>query len=204
MNKLELKHLAAYLPYGLTYLANENSDINCDLWADHAKNIMLFSDAVEIGDKDALILKNSIIKITDLSIHIEKEGDIFLGQGENSLGYCIDDLYISECKPILRPLSDLTKEIEHNGEKFVPIIRMVKECHFTDTYELKFFETRESRSKRKEYRVGYNSFKIYWDILIYIDGMRHDYVQKLIEWHFDIYGLIDSGLAIDINTLKNE
>ena len=25
------------------------------------------------------------------------------------------------CLPILHPLSDLTKEIEHNGEKFVPI-----------------------------------------------------------------------------------
>lgn len=40
--------------------------------------------------------------------------------------YCLipknnNDAYeISSCRLILRPLSDLTKEIEHNGEKFVP------------------------------------------------------------------------------------
>jgi hypothetical protein len=27
-------------------------------------------------------------------------------------------------------------------------------------------------------------------------------VEKLLEWHFDIYGLIEAGLAIDINTLE--
>ena len=27
-------------------------------------------------------------------------------------------------KPILRPLSDLTKEIKHDGEKFVPIVKL--------------------------------------------------------------------------------
>ena len=27
--------------------------------------------------------------------------------------------------------------------------------------------------------------------------------QKLFEWHFDVFGLIEAGLAIDINTLNN-
>jgi hypothetical protein len=27
--------------------------------------------------------------------------------------------------------------------------------------------------------------------------------NKLLEWHFDVYGLIENNLAIDINTLKN-
>ena len=26
---------------------------------------------------------------------------------------------------------------------------------------------------------------------------------KLLEWHFDIFGLIEKGLAIDINTLND-
>jgi hypothetical protein len=30
--------------------------------------------------------------------------------------------FINHVKPILRPLSDLTEEIEHNGVKFVPIV----------------------------------------------------------------------------------
>ena len=28
-------------------------------------------------------------------------------------------------------------------------------------------------------------------------------IEKLYEWHFDIHGLIEKGLAIDINTLKS-
>ena len=32
--------------------------------------------------------------------------------------------------------------------------------------------------------------------------MRLDQWQKLFEWHFDVFGLIDAGLAIDINTLE--
>lgn len=36
------------------------------------------------------------------------------------------------------------------------------------------------------------------------DPTRYPYtiVQKLIEWHFDVFGLIEKGLAIDINTLE--
>jgi hypothetical protein len=36
---------------------------------------------------------------------------------------------------------------------------------------------------------------------VYIDEMRYSDVLKLIERHFDIYGLIENGLAIDINML---
>lgn len=70
-------------------------------------------------------------------------------------------------KLILRPLSDLTKEIEVNGEKFVP--------------RSKFF------GNPLDYIITKNSYEV---------------VQQLISWHFDIFGLIDAGLAIDINTLK--
>ena len=43
------------------------------------------------------------------------------------------DIGFEEIKPILRSLSDLTKEIEHNGEKFVPMIELLKiemDLHF--------------------------------------------------------------------------
>lgn len=32
-------------------------------------------------------------------------------------------------------------------------------------------------------------------------GMPYIVIQKLLEWHFDVFGLIEKGLAIDINTL---
>jgi hypothetical protein len=78
---------------------------------------------------------------------------------------------LGENKPILRPLSDLTKEIEVNGEKFVPKLWL-----------------------------GYNHIGECLGTNIATWSFRS--AVKLLEWHFDIYGLIESGLAIDINTLN--
>jgi len=37
-------------------------------------------------------------------------------------------------KPIVRPLSQLTQEIEHNGEKFIPIVELFK-IEFIDEFD---------------------------------------------------------------------
>lgn len=80
----------------------------------------------------------------------------------------------------LRPLSDLTKQIEHNGNKFVAIEYFVD----SENPYLKD-EIIETLTLDKEpYYINYG------------------YATKLIEWHFDLFGLIEKGLAIDINTLK--
>jgi hypothetical protein len=74
-------------------------------------------------------------------------------------------------KPILRPLSDLTKEIQVNGEKFVP----------------------------KEWlRLNYISENIGLNTAVW----SYRTIEKLLEWHFDVFGLIDKGLAVGINTLE--
>ena len=93
-------------------------------------------------------------------------------------------------KLILRPLSDLTKEIEHNGERFIPINELNDKTKF----------------------MG-NQFKIYIDIngdtrLLYIGQPNRDFIrglnpkEKLIEWHFDVFGLIDKNLAVNLNEVK--
>lgn len=94
-------------------------------------------------------------------------------------------------KPILRQLSDLRKEIEVNGEKFVPI---------------EWFE--KNINKNISFYMPLNP-----DMYLQIDIETENYsqtidlfdgylvVQKLHEWHFDIHGLIEKGLAIDKNTL---
>ena len=126
MEKLELKYLAPYLPYGLKFY-----------WED---------------------LKGNINEPWSLTI--------------NSIDFALEN----QNKPILRPLSDLTKEITHNGEKFIPI----------------------------DYFVGDDSDLVYNACLIHNDFsyLPYNLVQLLLEWHFDIFGLIEKGLAIDINTLK--
>jgi len=100
-------------------------------------------------------------------------------------------------KPILRPLSDLTKEIEVNGEKFVPIEelkRVNRKIRFSDN---RFMDYDDGKSKD----VLHFSF---YDIFSYSLNFEEitEITNKLYEWHFDIHGLIENGLAIDINTLK--
>ena len=138
MEKLELKHLAAYLPYGLKGVYNENKE----------------SDIVDIT---GLCLFN---KINHLQIRFK----------DNTSG-----LFDCEIKPILRPLSDLVNVITHKGKDFVPCIEY---NHFNEYFE--------ELSKLDYSYVKYNQNRV---------------VLILLELHFDIFGLIEKNLAVDINTI---
>lgn len=128
--KLQLKHLAGYLPYGL------------ELWHNQWKEILIMDCA-----------------------------------GSNCDTLSIEDVN-EYAKPILRPLSDLTKEIEVNGEKFIPK-DVLDETHISNW----------SYGKITEVDAEMLQNAPFW------------FTQKFLEWHFDIYGLIEKGLAIDINTM---
>ena len=82
---------------------------------------------------------------------------------------------ITEIKPILKPFSELTKE-ELREHGF---------CSHID------FLTHEKRSP-----IGH-AYDYGWK-----DGAPYEMVVYLFENHYDVFGLIDSGLAIDINTIK--
>jgi len=90
------------------------------------------------------------------------------------LNYWVDGLkrtsFSIDCRLRLRPLSDLTKEIEHNGDKFVP-----------------------------------SKVLSAWDLEgITIIDMPHipaNLYDLLLKWKFDVFGLIEDGLAVDINTI---
>lgn len=108
-------------------------------------------------------------------------------------------------KPILHPLSDLTKEIEHNGEKFVPIEKLLK-IKFAGWYNDKIgtryskttFESTPNYAKCCFVNHATHSIEIW---LRGFDNECYWIVQKLIEWHFDVFGLIEKGEAIDINNI---
>ena len=131
MEKLEIKHLAPYLPYELKMVNYE---------------------------------KRYCFQLLSLSI----SNDIDIISADETWNYenhrCHNLYYNDKLQfyPILRPISDLSKEIEHNGEKFIP-----KEIFIRDNESL----------------------------------TSYDGVTTLCEWHFDIFGLIKKGLAVDINTL---
>lgn len=76
-------------------------------------------------------------------------------------------------KPLLRPLSASITEIEIDGKKFIPI--------------------------------DYNAFKTDKEHLVeFINGFAHyksvkyGIMERLIEWHFDVFGLIGQGLALPL------
>ena len=80
-----------------------------------------------------------------------------------------------QIKPILRPLSDLTNT---QGNHFV-VDHISSSREMTDKL-IHVIETNKFR---------YTQLKC-WQF------------EKLVENHFDVFGLIEKGLAIDINTLK--
>ncbi|WP_099368089.1 hypothetical protein [Sphingobacterium sp. 1.A.4] len=113
------------------------------------------------------------IDITDFGVHL------FSPYGD--YGKC----RIDEGKPLLRHLSSLTKEIEHNGEMFVP----------------------------KDKIHNYTKVDENGTLYVLVDGtqwqsdpLRWDYetVNWLISLHFDVFGLIDRGLALPIDEKEVE
>ena len=85
------------------------------------------------------------------------------------------EILYDDFKPILRPLSDLVNVITHKGKDFVPCIE-------------------------------YNHFNEYFEELSALDYSYVKYNQNrvvliLLELHFDIFGLIEKNLAVDINTI---
>ena|SRR5690554_3589173 len=78
----------------------------------------------------------------------------------------MDGEHIWMFKPILRPLSDLTKH----------------ECYTALSYNLRF-------------NIDILGFPNYLDLKV------NDY-NILLENHFDVFGIIEKNLAIDINTLN--
>lgn len=125
--KLELKHLAPYLPYKINY----------------------------IDDKGVKTSMNTI----DFGCNL-----VNMGWG--------NALEPKEIKPILRPLSDLTK-----GE-----YAFIWENEITVNEISGFIKSDNHRLEM--WKLPYT----FW--------------VELFKDHFDVFGLIEKGLAIDINTLE--
>ena len=137
-----------------------------------------------------------------------------------SLPHLLDYMQEKECYLILRPLSDLVKEIEVNGERFVPMHELFriafdrlgilkakyKRCKKNNSYTI--FATEATNM------MTINEFT-YWGNDKLFSSIRYEHnnnanisntfemYQKLFEWHFDVFGLIEKGLALDINTIDN-
>jgi len=107
-----------------------------------------------------------------------------------------DDEWKINYKLHLRPLSDVGEEMIFNGETFIPMQRL-GEMHPT------FGNSPFVLDKQDGFMVcvgGNIGFCTVW----YDErNMKNEYwvVQQLLEWGFDVFGLIEAGHAIDVNTV---
>lgn len=102
---------------------------------------------------------------------------ITLKNALHSLLISIDDFSV-DYDLLLHPLSDLAKEIEHNGKKFIG------RDEFNDIQWATFCD-----------------FEGFEDWMLLTKLLEYESVIELIKRHFDVFGLIEKGLAIDINTI---
>ena len=123
--------------------------------------------------------------------YADKDLCIPLGEGEISYLFRSGSTYISvslnHAKLILRPLFDITKEIEVGGERFVPI---------------KEFMILYGGGTTEKGKPIFESDFVANIMYSYYGSLSYSVMEKLFEWHFDVFGLIEQGLAIDINTLE--
>ena len=134
MTKLELKHLAPYLPYGLK-----------------------------------IYHKKEVFELTGIKPHCGSTMLSFDGVG-------IAWGYINNCKPILRPLSDLTKEYLEKNHGIVN--------EDDEGYEM-WMRVKYSHKEPEILK------EVHWGI-----------VNELIKNNIDVFNLIPQGLAININDIE--
>lgn len=97
---------------------------------------------------------------------------------------------INTIKPILRPISDLTKEINHRGETFVPWMKLRNEIK-SNPIVSHIDEFKSIHVDFEDYAPGYS--------------LTHEgipIINKLHSWLFDTQNLIESGLAISVHDLE--
>lgn len=149
--KLELKHIACYLPFDLQYKG-------------------------EYGGV-------STMRKLEYCRPYNKETDSFTDE----IG--VDGYFIQYIKPLLYPISCLTEEIEHNGERFVPIER-VKD---------------DMGNKWADVCEDWVSFLL--DDIANADNIiqkcPHDMWEHFVSYHIDVFALIPAGLAVDKREVKH-
>jgi hypothetical protein len=175
--KLELKDICGYLPHRLKATDDDGWHIY-DL-----TNISLFQG----------IFKADIC---------QQVNDDFFDEGK---------LLISDLTPIFRPSSDLYKTITHNGKEIIPIVELAKMAFplhspkwYLGTHKVAGVPCAISEGDKFDFIFDEYGFSAYWTnpIIAYPEN-PHKLYDFLHELKIDYRGLIDSGLAIDCNTLEN-
>lgn len=179
--QLTIRELAPYLPYGLRVqyegiingkeISNYNKEWNKAHLNPTDKDYQTYKLPAEVRGT-----KTGYLKVIEVYKKFVK-----YRIGDNGL----QTHYGTErFKPLLRPLSQLTETIEHNGKRFIPM-------EVTHGWSAK---------EQEEYEL-YKTIPNYWKtclkVEIQLDWCYRD-IKMLLKWHFDIFGLIPRNLALPI------
>lgn len=158
IEKLELKHLCGYLPYGLEVF-NENSS------------------------SKGVILRN--------------------------LSFDTPQWVLDELKPLLLPLSALTEQLQDGS---VPIVELAKMAwtnneplikkYYISNYILKYTFDGDEYYFSFDKSYGFSFCRMTPHQTFMPINNQLQLFEYLYSKHFDIYGLIPAGLAIDKRTVK--
>ena len=105
----------------------------------------------------------------------------------------------NEIKLVLHPLSFISKYIGFEGKKIIPIVELAKEFHKSE-YEVTHYEIVDN-FRVKCFVENSKDRYMYFDIEPGILNNQYKIVEKVRKMLIDTDGLIDKGLAVDINTL---
>ncbi len=184
MKALKIKHIAPYLAYKVEveYEGIINGSELSKQKKELQKNSKNFLDSQLIGKpiKEIIGTKRGLIK--DVKI-FKNYFTVYCGIKHGHLKAFYNG---NGFKLVLHPISKLTQEIEVNGEKFVPIewfeIGDDDSGIEYDHGNVKLIKTLESIARHNNFHD--------------VEFLPFSVVQKLFEWHFDVFGLISNDLAV--------
>ena len=183
---MELKKLAAYLPYKPQFHLpfDYSSDRFSSMLENHPLRLCLaYMDEQDI--KKQLKEYHSVVLTQSEPALMWDDGELFLGQMKSNLGFEEDDVYLKEVKLVLKPLFDLIDNILEDGND--------------SNYELSL-----QLSDLLNTNDCSNFVKALIENKYYAVDVRlwNDIEEWLYKNHFDWrFGLIEKGESIDINTL---
>ncbi len=197
--KIELKHIAPYLP--------------CKLKC-HAMGEYIEGTEYDASPKP----KEFEVTGTFTDSNNDRWVEAVCSEGDKHEIFFKTDFF-----PVLRPLAELTKEI--NGA--VPVVEMafIADCHFkfpVELQEIKVFQEDGCNVIQVHWKDDRNPyFEISWGIEDYNVDERNDGItmtlggttathnsynilQILFKYHFDFFRLIPAKIAVDINTINQK
>lgn len=131
--------------------------------------------------------------------------DFFLEKKVSTMTYSLGEVChfynfcspIEDVKPILRPFSEFEKEIITTNYHHAPMPKEERFKKIVPATEL---------AKQYDFKIPDGMPHMYINNEWTFDALDlpYKFVQKLLEWHFDVFGILPKGEAVDMDDYFND